>query len=200
MISKSKLFLLITVLFLAAVAAADMFEYTWVAPDAQAVDLTGKKIAVFVRARDRRVGLAAEESIAADITARGAQGIAGHSVFPDSELKDVDTAKTAFTEEGLAGIVVIQGETKGKVPLDPNVWKDKTFWEEYGIKSSDDQVATSQPDVKIYLETRIYSLSQNKLIWIGSSETKVSQMDDFIKKLIPVVGEEFKKQGLIKQK
>jgi hypothetical protein len=198
---RSILFLLIA-MACASVAAADMFEYKWKAPDAQPLDSSGKKVAVLVQGKDRLASLAAEQSLAADVTARGrAKAIAAHSFVSEADLSDKEKLKALFLQEGISGVVLIQGETKGKVPLDPNVWKDKSFWGAYGIKSgSSNDAVSSQKDVKLYVQTKIYSLEQDKLIWVGTSQTKVSQIDEFIKKLVPSVAKEMTKQGLLQNK
>lgn len=184
-----------------SLAQADIFEYTWKAPDAQPVILSGKKVAVLVLARSRAAGLAAEETLANSITVRGAQGIPGHQIVSASDLEDKQKTIDLFQKAGVAGVVVIQGEPEGKEALDPNVWKDKSFWEAYGGRMNfDDNTSHPQDDVKIYVQTKIFSLEQNKLLWVGTSETKVSKIDEFIGKILDSVAEQMAKQGLLQKK
>lgn len=186
---------------ISAIVQADAFEYTWKAPDAQPVVLSGKKVAVLVLARSRAAGLAAEETLANSITLRGAQGISGHQIVSASDLEDKQKTTDLFQKAGVAAVVVIQGEPEGKETLDPNVWKDKSFWEAYGGRMNfDDNTSHPQDDVKIFVQTKIYSLEQNKLIWVGTSETKVSKIDKFIGTILDSVAEQMVKQGLLHKK
>ena len=48
------------------------------------------------------------------------------------------------------------------------------------------------------VETLVYSLQQNKLIWAGQSKTtNPSRVDDFVRELAVGVAEEMKKAGLL---
>lgn len=198
---KTLLFLCVFVFAFNALARADAFEYTWNAPDAQPVNLSGKKIAVLVLARSRAVGLAAEETLAHSLTLRGAQGIPGHQIVSPSDLEDKQKTFDLFQKADVAAVVVIQGEPEGKETLDPNVWKDKSFWEAYGGRMNfDDNTSHPQDDVKIYVQTKVFSLEQNKLLWVGSSQTKVSKIDEFIGTILDSVAEQMAKQGLLQKK
>lgn len=197
---KTLLLLGAFVFVVSAMAKADTFEYTWKAPDAQPVIFSGKKVAVLVLARSRAAGLAAEETLANSITLRGGQGIPGHQIVAESDLEDKQKTIDLFTKANVAGVVVIQGEPEGKETLDPNVWKDKSFWEAYGGRMNfDDNTSHPQDDMKIFVQTKIFSLEQNKLLWVGTSETKVKKIDEFIGTILDSVAEQMAKQGLLKK-
>ncbi|HET6266448.1 MAG TPA: hypothetical protein VFG11_01935 [Acidobacteriota bacterium] len=188
------------VLMVAATAKADTFEYTWKAPDAQPVSFYGKKVAVVVLTKSRAAGIAAEETLARNITLRGADGVPGHNIATRGDMEDKTKAKELFKNAGVVGAIIIQGEPEGKEALDPNVWKDKSFWEAYGGHMNfDDNTAHPQNDVRIYVTTKVYSLEQDKLIWSGTSRTKVGNIDAFIGTILDAVAGQMAKQGLLRR-
>jgi hypothetical protein len=202
MIVKTRIFLFVCLftLIVATTAKTDTFEYTWKAPDAQPVSFYGKKVAVLVLTKSRAAGLAAEETLARDITLRGADGVPGHNIASQSDLDDKAKAKDLFKKAGIVGAIIIQGEPEGKEALDPNLWKDKSFWEAYGGRMNfDDNTAHPQNDVRIYVQTKVYSLEQDKLIWVGTSLTKASQIDQFIGTILDGVAGQLARQGLLKR-
>ena len=62
--------------------ATTSFDSTWRAPDAQPVgSFAGKKIIGFVMSKNEASRRAAEDALARELTARGAQGVPGYTVF-----------------------------------------------------------------------------------------------------------------------
>jgi hypothetical protein len=55
-----------------------------------------------------------------------------------------------------------------------------------------------ETDTIVSVETLVYSLPQDKLLWGGVSETTdPSNLDSFIKEIVKKAGEEIKKAGLL---
>lgn len=170
------------------------FRSKWKSPDAEAVSFAGKKIVVLVPAANRSVRRAAEDALANSIDAHGAKGIAGYLLLTESELKDKEVAKKRLQEEQVAGAVVIKAITKGRVPVPPE--QQESFWRSYSEESY--TPSGEHEDIKMYVETIVYSLEQDKVLWTGNCETKTSKIDQFIQELIPSVAVEMDKEGLIK--
>ena len=190
----------ILVLFLAigSVSFALKWASTWTPPTAMAVDFSGKKVVVLVLGRNLEKVLPAEEQLAKEITARGAQAIGGHTLIPEGLIGDKDAMKTILEKEGVAGAVVIRAWIKGQQAAGPNT--DRGFWDFYGESLKTGQDAgniSSNPN--LYVEVRVYSIAQNALIWTGSTGTKVSDLEKFIQELVPEIAEQMKKQNLLKQ-
>ena len=192
------LFLLL--LFSAQARAADIkFIYKWKAPDAQPVIFKGKKVAVFLVSNDRAGRRAVEEAVAKEITKRGAEGIAASEIVSESDMKDPQIAKARFYEQNVAGILIIRATPQTGEPVDPNMWRDPMYKDVWGFTSrSWNQAQNSQKeDVKFRVEMNVYSLEQEKLIWIGTSEMKSSNLVEYIQGVIDKIAEEMQKDGLI---
>jgi hypothetical protein len=197
MYSHLKVFIfLIFVVAICYPVFAFKFASTWTPPDVQPVDFTGKKIVVLVLGRNLQKCLAAEEDLAREITARGAQGIAGHTLISENELSDKEKVKSDLAKAGVAGAVVIRAWIKGQQSAGPD--QDRGFWKFYGETMETD---SGQPpeNVDLYVETRVYSIDQDKMMWTGSSSTKSSKLEKFIQELVPAIGEAMNKQGLLKR-
>lgn len=187
----------------AAVLAADDFISTWKAPDATPMMLSGKKVAVLIVSRQRSARIAAEETLARAITAHGAVGITAADVIPESELTDKEKTKSRLNEAGAAAIIVIQPEVSGNEKLSEDVLKDPRYQNFWGYYSKDweveSSVAKSQKNVKIYIETKVYSLEQDKLVWMGTSVTKAGELVPFIDRLTGSIVTRLQEQGLLQK-
>ena len=53
-------------------------------------------------------------------------------------------------------------------------------------------------DTIVTVETLVYSMKQNKLVWAGQSQTtNPSKVDAFVKEVVTAAAKEMKKQGLL---
>ena len=73
---------------LAACGGATRFSSTWVDPAAGPTDWPGQKVVAFVLSARDSIRLGAEESLARELTSRGAQGVAGHTLVPKDVTED----------------------------------------------------------------------------------------------------------------
>jgi hypothetical protein len=188
-------------LLLAGMALADVdFDYVWIAPDAEAVTFNGKKVAVILVSKNRAPRSAAEEALAKELTKRGAEGIAGHTLVTESELKDPELAKTRFKEQEVAGVLIIRGTPKGGEPVDPNMWKDPMYKDIWGFtsKSWQQEVSSTDPDdVEFRVEISLHALEQNRLIWIGTTDMEATELSEFIHGVVDEVADELSKARLL---
>src|SRR5690349_22671690 len=84
-----------------AACTTTTFTSTWKAPEAQAVDPTGKKVAAVYMTADESSRRAAEDILARKLTERGAQGVASYTLIPSSVASDVEATKKALSEAGI---------------------------------------------------------------------------------------------------
>ena len=78
---KNRWFALGLVLFgLAACGGGTRFVSTWTNPAAQPTNWEGQKVAAFVLSSRDSIRLGAEESLARELTSRGVQAMAGHTL------------------------------------------------------------------------------------------------------------------------
>ncbi len=93
---------------LLSACATTTFESTWKAPDAAPVRLAGKKVAAIFMSRDPATRRRAEDAMAREITARGAEGVPSYTVLSDADVRDEAAARAKLDEQGFSGTVVMR--------------------------------------------------------------------------------------------
>jgi hypothetical protein len=183
-----------------AACSTTAFHSTWKAPEAKPVSAKGEKVVALVVSANQGSRRAAEDALARELTKRGAVGIPAYTVLGDADLRNEAQIKGAFEKTGAAGVVVLRPVGKEKeVYSTPSVYMGPhygTLWGGYypGAWSAP-QVHTN---TIVIVETLVYSLRQNKLVWAGESRTtNPSDMDAFVQELAAEAAEAMKKQGVL---
>jgi hypothetical protein len=184
--------------------ASTSFVSTWKAPDAQPLTGEGSKVAAVVMSEDEAARRAGEDALAREITARGAEGIPMYTLVPGAK-PDEDTAKAAFAKAGIAGVVVLRPVSKDKAVVGTPSYSGPYyggFWGGYygyGWGSPWGMGGTDiRTDTIVTVETLVYSLKQNKLVWAGQSKTtNPDKVDSFVREIVNAAASEMKKEGLI---
>ena len=188
-------------LTLAISAQADVdFDYVWKSPEAEATSFSGKKVAVILVSKNRAARSAAEEALAKELTRRGVEGIAAHTLVTESEFKDKEVAKNRFKEQGVAGVLIIRSTPKGGQPVDPDMWKDPIYKDIWGFTSRSWQEtynSTPPEDVKFRVEISVHDLQQDHLIWMGTTDLKAVELPEFINGIVDEIAQEMAKAGLL---
>lgn len=157
------------------------FETTFRDPDAKPMQVRGTKVVAAVMVRDVAARKRAEDALAAELTKAGAQGVPMYTIsLENAPSKEGETRTRAAVEAiGAQGLVVMR-------PVDVNHRSRATetiasndmyggYWGGYyGIGWADPWVDKSpdvQTDIVVTVETYVFSLPQNKLVWSGTSET-----------------------------
>jgi hypothetical protein len=186
--------------------ATTSFTSTWRAPDAVAGSIAGKKVAAMVVSPNDAVRRAAEDTLARELTARGAQGVPSYTLFEGRNHKDKDAVKARMEQAGLDAVVVLRAVGKDKeLTYTPGMYSTMpmygSFWGGYygfgwGAVYDPGYLTTNT----IYtVETLVYSLRQDKLIWAGTSETtNPSKVDSFVRELAGKVVDQMTKEGLLR--
>jgi hypothetical protein len=190
-------------LTLAACSSTTTFIATWKSPDAQRVDPVGKKIAALVIARDRDRRRSAEVYLANDITNRGAQGIASYTLI-GLDNPDVNYARARFKEAGVEGVVIMRLISADQTTIvDPGGFSGSAYgsfgnyYSSYGM-SLTYSTGSVQTDTQISIETLIYSLNKDKLMWAGTSHTSNPEgLAGLVTEVADAVANQLAKQGLI---
>jgi hypothetical protein len=181
------------------------FESTWRAPDARPVTLTGKKVVGLFMSKSPAKRRVAEDAMAREITARGAMGVPAYTVLSDDEIKDQEQVRAKLDGLGFSGVVVMRvvgRETQYGYQPD-TVWVRpyyRSFWGGYWRWGWG---AVYEPgyltvDKIVRVETLVYSLEQDKLIWAGVSRTvDPARLDDFIGELAKAVSDRMRKDGIL---
>ena len=195
-------------LSLAAACASTSFSATWKNPDAAPVSLAGKKVLAIVQLRDEARRRQGEDLLAAEITKRGGQGIASYTLFPSSDRQqDESAAKARAERDGIAGMLIMNFTGRERtVTREPNpaaYWRNDPYfrrpWGAWGRGwNSMYEATTVRTDTKVMVETRVYSLEQEKLLWVGSSETtNPTSSGDVVKDLADAVAKQLEKAGVL---
>lgn len=193
------------VALIAAGCATTAFTSTWKAPDAAPLALAGKKVGAMVIHNNEGTRRAAEDALAREITARGAQGQPTYPLLSNTAAKDQATARAAIEKAGFDGLVVMRPVGREKeVTYTPGMWTGQpmygSFWGGYygygwGAVYSPGYLQT---DTIVSVETLIYSMAQDKLIWAGESQTtNPTRVDSFVRELSGKVATELRREGLL---
>jgi hypothetical protein len=176
---------------------------SWKAPDAEPFQLRGEKVAAVVMASDQTTRRAGEHALARELSARGAQGIPMYTLLGDG-VPDEAKARAAAEQAGIVGVVVLRPVRIDKeLSSTPGTYSGPMhggFWGGYyglgwGGSWRGGEIRT---DTIIMIETLVYSLPQNKLVWGGQSKTRnPANLDRLIEDTAEQVADELVRQGLI---
>ena len=183
------------------------FVNTWTDPTARPVDWSDQKIAGFVVSSREAMRKGAEESLARELTSRGAQGIAGYTVVPSEVGKDEEEAREYLEKAGVVGAVVMRvvGQDQQISATPGTVWYTGSYYPSfYGYWgygwSAVYQPGAIRSDTIVSVETLVYSVDQDKLLWAGRSETtNPKNVPKFINELVEEAGKQIRKAGLVKK-
>lgn len=198
-----------------ASCATTTFNSTWKNPEAQPVKLEGAKVAAVVVSPNESSRRAAEDALVRELNARGARGVPSYAFIPSESFKEKDTdkakeqAKAEFQKAGVDGAVVMRVVSSNQelsyspgMSYTPGMWGSPyygSFWGYYGYGwGMAYDPGYLRTDTVVSVETTVYSLKQDKILWGGMSETmNPSKAEAFMKELADHVAKEMKKAGLL---
>lgn len=200
--------LLLLVALLGACSSSEIMS-SWKAPDAEPLQLRGAKVAAVVMIQDDDLRRRAEDTLAAEITARGAVGIPMYTLLDGKAPSNEAEARAACEKAGVAGVVVFRTtsvdrkvEEKAVTYLEPMY---RNYWEgyfDYGWATSYAPVqAGTTYDIKttVSVETRVYSLRQNKLVWSAQGKTtNPKDIETEVKKLSAATAATLERDGMLR--
>jgi hypothetical protein len=191
------------VLCLSACASGTTFISTWKAPDAKPVSAQGRKVAALVITGDKTQQRDAEVYLSNDLTTRGARGVPAYTIIGFGH-PDVDYARARFREAGVEGVVVMRvvGHDERTI-VDPGGYSGSaytSFGSYYGSTGVSMSYSTGsvQTETEVAVETLVYSLTQDKLLWAGTSRTSnPAGVQSLINEVADAVSSQMARQGLI---
>ena len=191
-----------TIAAVTLLSAAPKFTSVWKSPDAGQVTFAGKKVAALVIAQDDSLRVSGEEALVRELTARGLQSVATYRIAPKEELQSAERARVWFEKANVEGVVAMRPVSKDKrTTYNPGTWMNpyySTFWGYYGYGWGSMYIPGSvDQDTIIVVETTIYSIPRNQLVWAAVSETKNPKtLQRFVEDLVKESVKELHKQGL----
>jgi len=199
---------LIAVVALSTFACATTtFQSTWRSLDARPLKLSGKKVVGVFVSKNQTLRHRAEDAMAREISARGAQGVPAYTILTDEEVKDRDAAKAKLEQLGFSGAVVMRiVGTQTQYTYESAYWNRPYYLRFWGGGywgwgwGTVWEPAYLVADKIVSVETLVYSLEQDQLVWAGVSKTvDPAQIDPFIAELATAVTKQMSKDGLLAQ-
>ena len=165
------------VTLVAALSAAIRFTSTFKSLDAGAVNFAGKKVAALVISNDDSLRVAGEESLARELSARGMQAVATYRIAPKEELRSAETARPWFEKANVEGVVAVRpvsAETRAGVHAEQ--WVSRELRHAVGllrlrVERRVRARAAWQRETLVVVETTVYSVPRNQLLWAAVTET-----------------------------
>ena len=177
MIRTRLLALVLLSLGLAACGGATRFSSTWVDPAAGPTDWDGQKVVAFVLSARDSIRLGAEESLARELTSRGAQGVAGHTLVPRDVTEDQDRVRELLSSAGVVGAVVMRvvSQTQQISSSPGTVWYTGSYYPSFYGYWGYGWNAMYQPgqvrsDTIVSIETLLYSVVEDNASLGGSKQ------------------------------
>jgi hypothetical protein len=193
--------------------ASTKFRTSWKAPEAASITLEeGDKVLamVFSTQEESRAGI--EALLAQELGRRGIEAIPAYTVIPKSVVRDKDRAKPYIDKTGALYAIVMRvvgqekelrgsGPTYTAVPVYTGPYYGGFYGGYYTFGWGVAYTAGNlQVDEIVHVETLIYDLRTDKLVWAGMSDTmNPSTAQEVIKDLVKAAGKEMKKQGLVRK-
>lgn len=197
------------VVLVSSCASSNGFVSSWQSPDAAPFDVDGSKVAAIVMLRGEASRRAAEDVLARELRARGADGVPLYSILPDARPDNEAAVRDAFEEAGVEGVVVMRPvDSRRRAAPAPTLFVGTSysrFWGGYyglgfaapwtiGIGAS----SSPRSDMIVSVETLVYSLRRNELVWAGTSRTtNPSSVERLIERTAEQTARELERRGLI---
>jgi hypothetical protein len=194
-----------TIVTVAVLSAAPEFKSVWKSPDAAQVSFAGKKVAALVITQDDSLRIAGEESLARELIARGMQAVPTYRMAPKEELQSAERARVWFEKANVEGVIALRPVSSEKrIAYNDSLWMSpsyNTFWGYYGYSySSVVVIGGVDRDTVVTVETLIFSVPRNQLMWAAASETRnPKNLQKVVEDLVKESVKELQKQGLARK-
>ena len=177
----------------AAVAACSnltSITESWKAPGTGPLHF--QKVLVLALVQDEAARRVAEDALQAKLA--GVPTVQSYTVLSPDDYRNKERAKQRLREGGFDGVVALRVVAKDQQATGvPGGYS--SFWGYYDTfyPPMDLQINTV-----VQVEINVYSLTEDKLLWAGRSETLDPQsIDQLIGEIVDATGRELRKQGLI---
>jgi hypothetical protein len=182
------------------------FVATWKAPGQAPIDPNGSRVAAVVMVKNESARRAAEDRLAAEISSHGAQGVPMYRMMPEAlGTGDEAKAREVLERENIKGVVVLRPiNIQKEWVVTPSTYGDPYYsgywggYYGYGWDHPWGGGADVRVDEVVSVETLLYSLPQNKLLWGGQSKTTNPQdVDELVSEVATAAAKELQYDGVI---
>jgi hypothetical protein len=121
-----------------------------------------------------------------------------YAVIPNAALGDVDAVKALVQKAGFDGALVFRvANAREKVTYVPPTY-GPTFWGYYRFAGPGYSPGYVQTDQVVRVETSIYSVRNDKLVWVGTTDTmNPNSVSALVQDVAKVVRKELERTGAI---
>ncbi|MFA6957247.1 MAG: hypothetical protein WC538_15360 [Thermoanaerobaculia bacterium] len=182
--------------------ASTSMKSAWKDPEMSSVDIAGKKVVTVLVSEKRAARLGAEDAVARYLNSLGAQATPSFQVLAPESTKE--EAKAKLQGDGFDAAVVMRVTDKAQeIYSTPGVYSPAMYGGYYGRGWGYGMAYGTGPeirtDTKIYVETLVYSLKADKLVWAGVTETtNPANVEKFATEVATIAIDSMKKSGAIK--
>ena len=161
----------------AGCATTTGFNSTWKNPDTGPIRLSGQKVVVFVRSTQEATRRPAEDTVAAELTARGVQGVASWTILPTADMQNEERTRAAFTQAGAVAVVTMEivgadrDQPNVRVGVSAGTVGSRSFWSHYRLGWNTTWYTGPPPTTNVFVDTLVHSLQPEALLWAGRSRT-----------------------------
>jgi hypothetical protein len=173
---------------------------SWSPPDVKPIQF--RKVVVLCLAKDKVTRRMAEDTLVAQI--KRAQAVPGYRVIPDEDLPDPAKVRSRVAAAGFDGAVTMRLlAVKKEVTRVAGSYNYPSHYRRFGGYYRTAWSGMYRPDYVrvddvLQIETHLYSVADEKLIWAGTSETfSPESTESLIKEIAVVVAQDLRKRGLI---
>jgi len=207
MIGRLKLTIACCAALLFAGCATTTFTSSWKAPDAQPLTFkAGDKVIALVVSKSPSMRRSGEANLADELDKRGLQGVPSYTLIQESDVTDEGKAKQVIDASGAVGVIAIRpmGSEQEVSSYSTGGYYGSPyyggFWGGYyGYGWSGAYGGTEiRTDTYVNVETLVYDLRQNKLVWAGKTRTmNPSDVEGFVAELAKAISQELRNSGLV---
>ncbi len=198
----------VVAVLLTSCASNSAFHSTWTNPSAERVSLSGKKVLAIVHVRSESRRREAEDALAVAISARGGVGVPSYTLLPsNAKQQDEAVAERIATAAGFSGMVMMSVTDRERRVASERVtsayWMNDRYyqypWGAWGNGWNSMWEPTGfREETRVMVDTRVYSIAQNKLLWTGASETlNPESTGDVIRELAKQLTKQLEEAGIL---
>jgi hypothetical protein len=192
-----------------ALASVAELRNSWNNPSTQPIDLSSSRMAVVFMTPDPGRRREAEEMLAQKLGRYGIQAVPAESILPAKRGGDATTMRERLADAGIDTVLIMrvlgEGASLSVSPppylLSPQPWEYRSLLQYWGYGwgrvLSPGYLLT---DTAISMETLLYSLPQDRLLWASrSSSSHRYQIAELTAQLADVVPVQMARDGVFKR-
>lgn len=188
---------LLTAIALSACTSRPLVS-SWKAPDAIPFQLKGEKVAAIVMTPDLMIRRAGEDALARELSLHGVQGVPMYTLLSDTDPDEAEVCAAAERADIAEVVVMRPVRVEKELASNPANYSGPMysgFWGGYLGHGFSGEIRT---DTIVTIETLLYTLSGNKLVWGGQSRTtNPADLNRLIQDTAKQVTSELARLGLI---